>query len=215
MKKKPLTDLIFDLDGTLIDSSSGILAAFSFALRSANITPVVAIDDRLIGPPLKQAISTICNSKDPALLDRVADYFKHFYDHEGYKVCPSFHGIEAMLERAKCANLRLHLATNKRIEPTRLILQQKGWNALFDSIYTSDGKQPAYRNKGEMLNSLLAEQAILASSAAYIGDRTEDGEAADHNALCFYAAQWGYSTFDRNQSPTHWTIVQSPAEITF
>ena len=45
-------DILFDLDGTLIDSSPGILASFARVLAAHGLTPVVPLEPLLIGPPL-------------------------------------------------------------------------------------------------------------------------------------------------------------------
>jgi len=70
--------------------------------------------------------------------------------------------------------------------------------------------QTTYRDKGKMLAPPLVEQAVAALSAAHIGDKAEDGEAADRNMLKCNAAQLGYFL---PLSPTHClTVLNSPAE---
>ena len=60
------THILFDLDGTLIDSAPAILASFRNAFAEAGITPVVAIDESIIGPPLLETLQILSGSHDTA-----------------------------------------------------------------------------------------------------------------------------------------------------
>lgn len=58
--------ILFDLDGTLIDSAPAILASFRDAFARAGLTPVIPIDDSIIGPPLTETLQLLAGSKDAA-----------------------------------------------------------------------------------------------------------------------------------------------------
>lgn len=205
--------LIFDLDGTLIDSSASILAGFGAALQAHEIEPKRALTAAIIGPPLRQTLSILSGSDDPVLLDSLACAFKGYYDSKGYKATEAFAGIDSMLKAAHGRGIRLHIATNKRLLPTQLILDHLGWSHLFASVYALDMYAPAFPDKAAMLAGLLKEQQVAVASAAYVGDRPEDGFAADANGLAFYAAQWGYSAFPPDDTSAHWITVASPGHL--
>lgn len=192
--------LIFDLDGTLIDSSASILAGFDAALRRHNVPPKRPLTIDIIGPPLRDTLSILAGTEVPATIDVLASSFKDYYDSNGYKATKVFPGIEAMLRRADQQGVSLHIATNKRLLPTQLILKHLGWSDLFASVYALDMRAPALPSKMAMLARQLEDENISFLSAAYIGDRPEDGLAADANQLTFYAAQWGYSVFPADDS---------------
>lgn len=202
--------ILFDLDGTLIDSAPAILASFRDAFARAGVTPVIPIDDSIIGPPLTETLQLLAGSTDAALIDRLADGFKASYDTEGYKATAPYAGVGEMLAGLKAAGLRLAIATNKRIHPTRLILEHLGWRAHFEHIYALDLFSPRLPHKAAMIGRLLADHEIPVAGSIYIGDRSEDGESADANQLPFLAATWGYGSITPEEMPPHWRAVGTP-----
>ena len=205
--------LIFDLDGTLIDSSASILEGFTMALDNLKIAPKFPLTATVIGPPLRDTLATLAGSDDASLLDALVKSFKNYYDAEGYKTTTVFSGVSEMLQELHRAGNALHIATNKRLLPTKLILKHLGWSGLFASVYALDARSPAFPNKAAMIAGLIEDQGVAPGSAAYIGDRPEDGFAADANALPFYAADWGYSAFPAQDTPAHWVMLTKPGDL--
>jgi phosphoglycolate phosphatase len=189
---KKITNIIFDLDGTLIDSAPSILECFRLTLQANNIAPQVKVETSLIGPPLAKTLSILTGKHDPLELEKLISDFKDLYDNEGYKETIAYPEIISLIEGIQKLNIRLHIATNKRLAPTLLILKFLGWSNYFDSVYSIDSRHPSFSNKAEMLSSLLLDQYIDTNSCIYIGDRFEDMESALENQLEFIGALWGY-----------------------
>jgi phosphoglycolate phosphatase len=207
------THIIFDLDGTLIDSSPSILSAFSAALSSHNIEPVVRLDSSLIGPPLRDTLSKLTGSNDLVLLDAMSDTFKGYYDNEGYKSTEVFPGVHEVLSELAHRNIPFYVATNKRLHPTRLIMKHLGWAEYFRGVYTLDCMTPNLLNKATMLTYLLADVGISSLQAFYVGDKLEDGLAADANSLPFLAACWGYGALAGTAVRQHWRLLHLPEDL--
>jgi phosphoglycolate phosphatase len=205
------THLIFDLDGTLIDSAPSILACFGKILDQAQIAPLRPLDESLIGPPLPQTLQTLTGIRDEARIAALVDAFKEIYDSEGYCDSLPYTGIPEMLVALRAAGHRLALATNKRILPTRLILKHLEWDGHFESVWALDCVQPRLADKTAMLRALLQTEGITPAQAVYIGDKIEDGHAAQANALRFIAARWGYGEFP--DSPADWLHLDSPQQL--
>lgn len=203
--------ILFDLDGTLIDSAPAILASFREAFASTGVTAVRSIDESVIGPPLTETLQLLSGSDDPALIGQLADAFKASYDSEGYKATAAYAGVGELLARLAGAGRQLSIATNKRIHPTRLILAHLGWLDYFSHVYALDLFTPRLPNKAAMIARLLADQKIACDQAIYIGDRSEDGESADANALPFMAVTWGYGSLTASEMQPHWRAAGLPA----
>jgi len=184
--------IVFDLDGTLIDSAGAILASYRAAFAVCGLIPVQDIEAGIVGPPLGETLRLLAGSEDPALIARLADAFKQSYDTEGLLETLPYPGVDDMLRALRAADRKLSIATNKRIRPTRSIIGHLGWGDVFDPIYALDGFSPPLPDKAAMLGRLLADQGVDALRAVYVGDRIEDGEAAEANNLPFIAAAWGY-----------------------
>lgn len=213
MFNRRITDVIFDLDGTLIDSAPSILSCFGLTLASQSIEPTVPLTEALIGPPLRETLIKLSGVRDEIRLTTMIEGFKQHYDLTGYKATVVFPGINDMLHKLHDAGLRLHIATNKRLRPTRLILEHFDWTGLFDAVYACDACSPSFGSKSRMLAALIGSEGISPGHAVYVGDRSDDKNAATDNALNFIAALWGYR--DEDLIGTNETIfsVECPAQL--
>ena len=189
---KHITDIIFDLDGTLIDSAPAILESFKIALEKNNIESICQLNSNIIGPPLMETLTRITGICNEVTLSKLAVDFKGHYDFGGYRATKPFLGVGELLKECNLYGFRLHIATNKRLVPTTLILDHLGWKHHFKSIYALDSKSPSFRDKGAMLSTLLDVEKISSNSAFYVGDRVEDYQSAIDNDLNFLGATWGY-----------------------
>lgn len=206
--------VLFDLDGTLIDSAAAILASYRDAFARTGFIPARPIDAAIVGPPLQETLELLTASREPERIAALAAAFKASYDADGYRHTEAYAGIETMLEALVAAGCRLAIATNKRLHPTRLILQHLGWSQYFDAVYALDLFEPRLPDKATMIARLLADQGIAIDEAVYVGDRTEDGEAATANRLPFLAATWGYGSLGAAELAPGWLALASPAELT-
>ena len=209
----PFPHILFDLDGTLIDSAPAILASFREAFAQTGVVPVRVIDDSIIGPPLKETLQLLAGSQEAGLIGQLEAAFKASYDSEGYKATAAYAGVGDLLATLASAGLTLSIATNKRIHPTRLILQHLGWLDHFAHIYALDLFTPRLPNKAAMIARLLADQQIPQDQAIYIGDRSEDGESADANGLPFIAVTWGYGSLTAAEMRPDWRAAAQPAAL--
>ena len=132
-------NIIFDLDGTLIDSSEGILNGFIKTFEILGVRPTREITKDIIGPPLIQTLSCLAGTEDKKLLSELSDTFKNYYDNDGYKLTKEFLGITDMLRRIfNSGRYDLYIATNKRLLPTKKIIQYLGWSHFFTEVYALD-----------------------------------------------------------------------------
>jgi phosphoglycolate phosphatase len=208
----PIKTIIFDLDGTLIDSSKSILAGFASAFHEEGITPTRPLSPEIIGPPLKQTLAILAGDTDPALIDRLADRFKHHYDGEGYKETTVFEGIDEMLSTLQKRAIPLAIATNKRLLPTRKIIRHLGWEHYFLELFALDSWTPPAANKAAMIGRALGALGLEHQHTLYVGDRREDGEAAGANRMPFALAEWGYGEIEAGL-PAEWHRFARPSDF--
>jgi phosphoglycolate phosphatase len=193
---KEIKNIIFDLDGTLIDSAPSILEAFKQVLEQFSYAPIKPLNSGLIGPPLRETLQVISGESDPEKLTLLVDAFKRSYDNDAYALSTSYIGITEMLESLALTGKFLYLATNKRFIPTKKILQFFEWEKYFQNVYAIDKVTPPYLHKAHMIESILLDQGLQSKNCVYIGDRLEDGDAAKSNRLPFIYVSWGYGIED-------------------
>jgi phosphoglycolate phosphatase len=191
--------VIFDLDGTLIDSAEAILSSLKAAFDEVGISPIQPLNSELVGPPLKDIITKLLPLSEIRALPNVEAAFKRHYDGTAYVYTQAFDGIPAVLEGLQSMNLKLYVATNKRSIPTKKIISLAGWDLFFSGIYSLDTFNPILPNKSQLLANMLHSLNISSKETVYIGDRTEDYDAAKHVGCSFVLAEWGYmNNYDRS-----------------
>lgn len=186
------TTLIFDLDGTLIDSSAGILNSLAEAFSAAGLSYGNSLTPSLIGPPLQETLRILCPTASQETLDRLGSSFKAHYDTTGFKQTTPYPGVTEMLQALVDAKIPLHIATNKRHLPTLQILEALGWSGLFAHVLSPDSFSPPLASKAAILAQLLNEAKLVATDCLYIGDRLDDYKAAKKIGIPFALAVWGF-----------------------
>ena len=183
--------LLFDLDGTLLDSLPGIAFSVQEACRMVGL-PEPKINLRsLLGPPIRTILSRAVATDDPALMDRLEQAFRTSYDNEGWRKTSCFDGARATLGVMKAGGHRLFVVSNKPRLISLKILEREGLLPLFERIYTRDSLSPA-RTKQEMLHEFLSEYGVSSSNCLMVGDTMEDAAAAAAAGMGFVYMTHGY-----------------------
>jgi phosphoglycolate phosphatase len=185
--------VLCDFDGTLVDSSTGILDTLRSCLDAAGRRSSVDISDRLIGPPLRTMIETAIGSSDAAEIDVIEAAFRREYDEGGYLATQPYPEIPEALFELRAQGVRLHIVTNKRRVPTLQILDMLGWSEVFATVSTLDANAPG-SSKAEVVARLLRRLNAPVNSVALVGDSLDDAIAARNNCLCFAWASWGFGS---------------------
>lgn len=208
-----LKSVIFDLDGTLIDSAPGILACFDRILRDVGISPRLPLDSRLIGPPLRQTLKVLTGIEEEDELCHLVARFKVYYDSSGYLETLVYEGIEELLALLHHRGIPLAIATNKRRIPTLKILAHLGWEHYFRLVGSLDTPNPAHPDKASLIAAMIEELNLPPTRTLYVGDKHDDGLAAEANHMPFAAAAWGYGRWEPVSARKNWAIVRSPLEL--
>ena len=208
-----IKNVIFDLDGTLIDSAQSIISSIKFAFEKAKVLPAQPLTLELIGPPLGEIISNLVTDSDIQASAEIIKNFKFYYDEYGYRETKVYEGISEMLTELRQMNLNLFIATNKRILPTVKIVEYVGWSSIFDELYALDYFVPLLPNKEVMLRRVMQDIGGSNDSAIYIGDRAEDAEAAGNSRLPFLWAAWGYGNSSFFQASDF--VLTKPSQLPF
>jgi len=190
-----ITNIFFDLDGTLIDSAPSILAGFAAVLDASGLTAQRPLDSSVIGPPLMDTLAQLTGVADPVALASLATQFKQYYDSEGFRLSVAYPGVDEVLASLFADGIDLHLTTNKRTVPTQMIVTHFGWDEWLRSTYALDMPGQQFGNKAAMLAQQLLDQGVDPAGAIYVGDHDGDRAAASANGVMFVAAKWGYGHF--------------------
>lgn len=198
----------FDLDGTLFDTQDDIREAWRRTLVAIG-RPCDDFDRRYVtGPSLGDMVSILFpEATDKVDLEsQVRTHFGGIYDASGFPMTLPYEPAMRWIAELRNAGARLYIATNKRINPTRLILKKFGIADFFDDIYTSDmfltGAVPAPKDvptdrsipKASFLAYALTTRGIAPEDAVMVGDTHIDIDAGRANGMRTVGVKWGYGT---------------------
>jgi phosphoglycolate phosphatase len=188
--------VIFDVDGTLVDSQADILGAMTAAFASENLTlPSRADILSIVGLSLPQAFARLLPDTDAVLQNRLSDAYKHAYgdnraDH-GIKGSPLFPGARAALDHlAGQPDTVLAVATGKSKRGLDGLIAAHGLQGMFHSLQVADN-HPS-KPHPSMILTALAEAGIPAHRAVMVGDTTYDMDMGRAAGVGTIGVSWGY-----------------------
>lgn len=181
--------LVFDWDGTLIDSAPAIVACIQSACRDLGLTvPDEARASHVIGLGLKDALAYAIPGLPADDYGRVVErYRKHFLERD--PEIPLFPGARAMLADLRDRGHILAIATGKSRAGLTRALDNTGLRPLFAASRCAD--QCASKPAPDMLIELMEELGTTAANTLMIGDTVHDLQMAAHAGVQAVAVSHG------------------------
>lgn len=184
-----LDAVLFDLDGTLVDSAPGILASFRYAFWQFG---VVMDDARLrpfMGPPLRRSFASVLA---PEEVERAVQLYRDYYAIHGQEGCSVFPGVPDMLARLRQAGYTLAVATSKARDVAVKVLEGYGLLDAFD-VVGGASLDASMDTKTAVMRHVLASPCMRGKRAVMVGDRDNDLQGAADCALPAVGAGYGYA----------------------
>jgi phosphoglycolate phosphatase len=201
--------LIFDLDGTLSDSSIGITRSINYALQHFGVALVDEADlHTLVGPPLDVTFRELVPTASEDDVNHLVSKFRERYAEIGYAENQLYEGIEASIRVLHGRGQRLGVCTAKRVDFAERIIAMFG---LADCFAFIDGGEIG-RSKAEQL-AKLARARLIDADALMIGDRRYDIEAARANDLTAIGVLWGFGSLAELTAAQPNRLLTEPAEL--
>jgi phosphoglycolate phosphatase len=165
--------VMFDLDGTLTDSGSGIINSYMYALNILNLKEKEpAKITEFIGRPLHVYFAEKHMLKDEDLGNAV-NLYREYYTDKGIFENMLYDGIKELLAVLKDNGLKIYLVTGKPIRFAKRILEHFGIEKYFINAYGS-GMGTVNSNKVELIGEYLRNEKADPAKSLMIGDRKED-----------------------------------------
>jgi len=170
----PLESLIFDLDGTLIDSSDGVVEAFNYSLRMMNQPEQKPeVIKQTIGYPLPVIYPRFTDAP-------IEELYKYFQEKAAEVIIPStsaFEGVDLMLRKLHSQGYRMAVASTKIQKHINGIIKKLGWDGLFEIALGGD-KVKRVKPAPDIFLSVMDEMNISTDNSMVIGDTINDVLAA-------------------------------------
>ena len=186
--------VLFDVDGTLVDSQQMICAAMSQAYRDHGLAcPQAAQVRSIIGLSLQEAFRQLSAGADHPIDGLTASYRKAFaaLREAGDMASPLFPGArETIMRLMRRPDLALGIATGKSRRGIAVMLEQYDLKDAFTTIQTADSS-PSKPHPGMVLEA-MRESGIGAASTAVVGDTVFDMQMAQAAGAAGIGVAWGY-----------------------
>ncbi len=209
-----MTDnFIFDLDGTIINSSEEVLLCLDKTFKNLNLSyDETKLNLGIIGPPL----SFMMNVLRPQLVEdnmteAAVNEFNLIYDNKEDDKSFIYKGMYEVLTELKSRNKRLFIATNKFIPPTVRLIKKFNLN-MFEDFYTID-KLPNTNSKSDMINDILQKYSLNPEETIMIGDTVFDVKAAKSSNVISGGVLWGYGADKTDLIQYSDVVFENPYEI--
>lgn len=187
---KPFDLIVFDWDGTLMDSVAKIVACFKAALADVGLPPLAEDQIRhIIGLGLAEALVALLPQVDAAIRERVADRYREHFLHHDQTPMPLFPGVREGLEQLHRAGFRLAVATGKARRGLDRVFRETQLGSLFCVSRCAD--ETCSKPDPRMLFDILAHTAVAPERALMIGDTTFDLAMATAAGVPSLAVSYG------------------------
>ncbi|MBV9824825.1 MAG: HAD-IA family hydrolase [Alphaproteobacteria bacterium] len=190
--------LVFDLDGTLIDSVPDLTNALNEVLREHGYSPLTRDEVKPMvgdGVPvlLARAFAARGGSSDEAAA--VLPHYVKVYEAHSTNLTRPYPGVAETLAALRDAGYRTAICTNKLQQATLTVLKGLGLESLFDDIAGGD-RYPVRKPDGGHLLRLIAGMGGDVTRSVMIGDSENDAAAAQNARVPSIMMRYGYARVD-------------------
>jgi phosphoglycolate phosphatase len=218
----PLRAIIFDLDGTLVDSAEDLRAALNQLLGGLGLRPIEANEIKgMIGDGVLKMVerALVAAHGDPRQKDALLPRFLEIYQANSANLTRCFPAVPETLDLLHSKGFRLAVVTNKPVLATNRILEALSLAEFFTVVVGGDSVQQRKPHPAPLLEA-ARRLGVEVSQSLMVGDNIHDVEAAHAAGMRCVAVSYGYhhrppSEFNADQLIDHFgdllPLVINPA----
>ncbi|MCR4925798.1 MAG: HAD hydrolase-like protein [Clostridiales bacterium] len=205
--------VLFDFDGTLIDSSKGIFKSVLYALESFGIkeTDMTRLN-YFIGPPLWDSFMHQY-SVDSVTADKMVEKFREDYHTSGVHISEMYDGIPEILKLLKSNGIKVGIASSKPFDFIKMILKQYDIADYFDDLVGVDFNNKQADKKFIIQNAVSALGLNMDDGILMVGDRHFDITGACENTIDSVGVLYGFGTRQELEKAGATYIIEHICEL--
>ncbi len=213
LMKQKFETVVFDMDGTLCDTRSGISHCVNLTLKKLDKkTFPDNFINKHIGPPVTKIFQLLLKTNDKELLRQCVYLFRKEYKISGLRQSRLFEGIRSLLDNFASSGLRLMIVTNKPKEFAIKIVETLKVRSYFKEIVGPEVDSLVY-DKQSMLRSLIIANGLDVKKMIMVGDRKDDIIAARENGVTSIGVTYGFGSKKELQDAGADYICSTPSSI--
>jgi phosphoglycolate phosphatase len=210
------TLIIFDLDGTLLDTSYGIFETANITMKELGYK---TLNDeqlrRFVGPPLAECFDSVCKLDNHLVPKAVEIYRKHYEISGGKFKAKKYPGIKELLIHLKEEGYLLAVGTLKLESLAHEVLEHFDLDHYFDIVIGADPL--GQRTKADIINVAIESLGLNdKTKVIMVGDTPHDLEGSKKANVPFVAVSWGFgdfSSYDLTKETHMVAMIDKPQEL--
>jgi phosphoglycolate phosphatase len=208
--------ILFDLDGTLVDSAPDLLAAVNRVLADAGREPLpLAVLRPVVSKGSRAMLATAFPDLDEQARENLIATFLDYYGAAIAEHGHAFDDIELLLSRIERAGLRWGIVTNKPEKLAHDVVAAMGWHERCAILVGGDTLALKKPDPAQLLHA-CKQLSIRPERCVYVGDDERDIQAARAAGMPSVVALWGYR--ESHEDPSAWGAdrrIGFPLELCF
>ena len=209
-----IRNVIFDLDGTLLDTSEGILLSVEHTVKVLGYGEL-SLEQKLsfIGPPVQVSLKRLYGLSDEEA-QRGAGVFREYYKDKALLKARPYEGIYDLCGMLKERGIRMAVATYKREDYAVKLLKHYDFDRYCDPMHGADNNNVL--KKEDIIKMCVDEMGAKKEECVLIGDTDNDAKGAMEAGIPFIAVTYGFGFKDKKDLDcfTYIGIADSPIEVT-
>lgn len=206
--------ILFDLDGTLLDSARDLHAAMNILLAEKS-EPAIAFDEfrPVVSKGARAMLKQSFQSADESVRELLLPEFLAIYEQGLAEHSLVFEGINQVLEHIETHGSKWGIVTNKPFYLAEPLIEKLHWSTR-SAILLGGDSLPKRKPEPDQLIYACDKMGIVAELCVYVGDDERDVIAANRAGMRSIGALWGYRPID--DLPEHWganDLAEQPIDL--
>lgn len=182
---------VFDLDGTLLDTTEGVLSAVKYTMNEMGFAiPDDKALSAFIGPPIQDSFARTYGLEGE-ILQKIATVFRNKYSTEEYLLLAKpYDGIFELFEELCARGIRPAVATYKREDYALTLLRHFGFDRYTDIMFGADHENKL--KKKDIIEKCMTLSGVPKERTVMIGDTAHDAVGAEGMGVDFLGVTYGF-----------------------
>lgn len=205
--------LLFDMDGTLADTSEGVYAGLDYAIQKLCLRQLSESEKHMfLGPPLKTTFIRVYSMTEKEA-EQATAAFREYYSRDGVLQCSPYPGIRETLEQLYQSDYKLFVATSKPTPFAEAIVKKFCLNGIFAAVIGSNLDNTRSK-KAEIIQYILDNYCEQEKRyCLMVGDTKNDIDGANECSIDSAGVLYGFGTREELIISNATYIITTPSEL--
>ena len=208
--------VIFDLDGTLLDTIEDIANGVNHALKACGCR-TIEIEEcrRLVGHGIKNLLRNALplDKRTEEMLTKMTEHFYPYYNAHISDFTKPYPGITEALKAISAQGIKLAVASNKFQAGTEELVEKFFGNIDFVDVLGQREGYPIKPDAGVVFEIMSKVPEIKSEEVLYCGDSDVDMQTGNNAEVRTLAVTWGFRSVEQLREHNPWEIIDNPSEI--